>query len=78
MVPRASGSFDMLACSDALARSLGDAKTGLFSLEMWGGANLPSTAMRFLSEDPLGTPAPEQYATNRTSAKPCSVMCVLT
>ena len=44
-------SFDMLACSDALARRLGDAKTGLFSLEMWGGATF-DTAMRFLSEDP--------------------------
>jgi pyruvate carboxylase len=44
-------SFDMLACSDALARSVGDAKTGLFSLEMWGGATF-DTAMRFLSEDP--------------------------
>jgi pyruvate carboxylase len=41
----------MLACSDALARSVGDAKTGLFSLEMWGGATF-DTAMRFLSEDP--------------------------
>ncbi|MFM7556532.1 MAG: pyruvate carboxylase, partial [Verrucomicrobiota bacterium] len=44
-------SFDMLACSNALARSVGDAKTGLFSLEMWGGATF-DTAMRFLSEDP--------------------------
>ena len=44
-------SFDMLACSDALARSMGDAKSGLFSLEMWGGATF-DTAMRFLNEDP--------------------------
>ncbi len=44
-------SYDMLACADALARRLGDAKTGLFSLEMWGGATF-DTSMRFLSEDP--------------------------
>ena len=44
-------SYDMLACADALARRLGDAKTGLYSLEMWGGATF-DTAMRFLSEDP--------------------------
>jgi pyruvate carboxylase len=44
-------SYDMLACSDALARYVGDSKTGLFSLEMWGGATF-DTAMRFLSEDP--------------------------
>jgi pyruvate carboxylase len=43
--------YDMLACADALARRLGDARTGLFSLEMWGGATF-DTAMRFLSEDP--------------------------
>ena len=44
-------SYDMLACADALAHRLGDAKTGLFSLEMWGGATF-DTAMRFLDEDP--------------------------
>jgi pyruvate carboxylase len=44
-------SYDMLATADALARHLGDQKTGLFSLEMWGGATF-DTAMRFLSEDP--------------------------
>jgi pyruvate carboxylase len=44
-------SFDMLAVADALARRLGDQKTGLFSLEMWGGATF-DTAMRFLYEDP--------------------------
>ncbi len=44
-------SYDMLACADALAHRLGDAKTGLFSLEMWGGATF-DTAMRFLNEDP--------------------------
>jgi pyruvate carboxylase len=44
-------SFDMLACADAVARRLGDAKSGLFSLEMWGGATF-DTSMRFLSEDP--------------------------
>jgi pyruvate carboxylase len=44
-------SFDMLAVADALARRLGDQKTGLFSLEMWGGATF-DTAMRFLHEDP--------------------------
>ncbi len=44
-------SYDMIACADALAHRLGDAKTGLFSLEMWGGATFDS-AMRFLSEDP--------------------------
>ncbi len=44
-------SYDMLACADAMARRLGDAKTGLFSLEMWGGATF-DTAMRFLNEDP--------------------------
>ena len=44
-------SYDMLACADALAHRLGDARTGLFSLEMWGGATFDS-AMRFLNEDP--------------------------
>ncbi|MBI3878578.1 MAG: pyruvate carboxylase, partial [Verrucomicrobia bacterium] len=44
-------SFDMLACADALAHRVGDAKHGLFSLEMWGGATF-DTAMRFLKEDP--------------------------
>ena len=44
-------SYDMLACADALAHRLGDAKNGLFSLEMWGGATF-DTAMRFLNEDP--------------------------
>lgn len=44
-------SFDMLGCADAVAHRLGDAETGLFSLEMWGGATF-DTAMRFLSEDP--------------------------
>ena len=44
-------SYDMLACADAMARRLGDSKTGLFSMEMWGGATF-DTAMRFLSEDP--------------------------
>jgi pyruvate carboxylase len=43
--------FDMLACADALAHRLGDAHTGLFSLEMWGGATF-DTALRFLNEDP--------------------------
>ncbi len=43
--------FDMLACADAIARRLGDAKSGLFSLEMWGGATFDTT-MRFLWEDP--------------------------
>jgi pyruvate carboxylase len=42
---------DMLAVADALARRAGDARTGLFSLEMWGGATF-DTAMRFLNEDP--------------------------
>lgn len=44
-------SYDMLACADALAHRLGDARNGLFSLEMWGGATF-DTAMRFLNEDP--------------------------
>ncbi len=44
-------SYDMLAAADALARQLGDETTGLFSLEMWGGATF-DTAMRFLNEDP--------------------------
>ena len=44
-------SYDMLACADALARRLGDGRTGLYSLEMWGGATF-DTAMRFLNEDP--------------------------
>ncbi len=44
-------SYDMLACAEALAHRVGDARTGLFSLEMWGGATF-DTAMRFLSEDP--------------------------
>ena len=43
--------FDMLASACALARRLGALDTGLFSLEMWGGATFDS-AMRFLSEDP--------------------------
>ena len=42
---------DMLACAGALAHRLGDAKQGLFSLEMWGGATF-DTSMRFLAEDP--------------------------
>ena len=40
-------SYDMLAVADALARRA----SGLFSLEMWGGATF-DTAMRFLNEDP--------------------------
>jgi pyruvate carboxylase len=44
-------SYDMLACADGMARRFGDAKTGLYSLEMWGGATF-DTAMRFLNEDP--------------------------
>lgn len=44
-------SYDMLACAGPLARRLGAHDTGLFSLEMWGGATFDS-AMRFLSEDP--------------------------
>ncbi len=44
-------SYDMLAVADAMARRVGAEKTGLFSLEMWGGATF-DTAMRFLSEDP--------------------------
>ncbi|MDB6032115.1 MAG: pyruvate carboxylase [Verrucomicrobiales bacterium] len=43
--------YDMLAVADAVARRLGAEKTGLFSLEMWGGATF-DTAMRFLNEDP--------------------------
>jgi pyruvate carboxylase len=43
--------YDMLACAPILARRLGALDTGLFSLEMWGGATF-DTAMRFLSEDP--------------------------
>jgi pyruvate carboxylase len=43
--------YDMLACAAPLARRLGALETGLFSLEMWGGATF-DTAMRFLSEDP--------------------------
>jgi pyruvate carboxylase len=40
-------SYDMLACADAVAHRA----SGLFSLEMWGGATF-DTAMRFLNEDP--------------------------
>jgi pyruvate carboxylase len=43
--------YDMLACAASLARRLGALESGLFSLEMWGGATF-DTAMRFLSEDP--------------------------
>jgi pyruvate carboxylase len=43
--------YDMLTCAPPLARKLGALDTGLFSLEMWGGATFDS-AMRFLSEDP--------------------------
>jgi pyruvate carboxylase len=39
--------YDMLAAAGALAHEA----SGLFSLEMWGGATF-DTAMRFLSEDP--------------------------
>ncbi|HAV65456.1 MAG TPA: pyruvate carboxylase, partial [Verrucomicrobiales bacterium] len=39
--------YDMLAVADALTRRA----SGLFSLEMWGGATF-DTAMRFLHEDP--------------------------
>jgi pyruvate carboxylase len=39
--------YDMLAVADAVARQA----TGLFSLEMWGGATF-DTSMRFLQEDP--------------------------
>jgi pyruvate carboxylase len=42
---------DMLGCADFIAHHLGDAREGLFSMEMWGGATF-DTAMRFLSEDP--------------------------
>jgi pyruvate carboxylase len=42
---------DMLACAASLSRQVGSLDTGLFSLEMWGGATF-DTAMRFLSEDP--------------------------
>ena len=40
-------SFDMLAVSDFIARRA----SGLFSLEMWGGATF-DTCMRFLGECP--------------------------
>ncbi len=43
--------YDMLAAAAPLARHLGALETGLFSLEMWGGATF-DTAMRFLAEDP--------------------------
>ena len=43
--------YDMLACAGPLAHRLGSLETGLFSLEMWGGATF-DTAMRFLLEDP--------------------------
>ena len=43
--------YDMLADAAPLARHLGALETGLFSLEMWGGATF-DTAMRFLAEDP--------------------------
>jgi len=39
--------YDMLAVADALARRA----SGLFSLELWGGATF-DTSMRFLHEDP--------------------------
>jgi pyruvate carboxylase len=39
--------YDLLAISDAVAHSA----SGLFSLEMWGGATF-DTAMRFMQEDP--------------------------
>ncbi len=39
--------YDMLAIADATARM----QSGLFSIEMWGGATF-DTAMRFLQEDP--------------------------
>ncbi len=43
--------YDMLACATPMARRLGSAENGLFSMEMWGGATFDS-AMRFLNEDP--------------------------
>jgi pyruvate carboxylase len=43
--------YDLLACAAPVAHRLGALETGLFSLEMWGGATFDTT-MRFLSEDP--------------------------
>src|SRR5690606_33907755 len=40
-------SYDMLAVASAVAQEA----SGLFSLELWGGATF-DTAMRFLNEDP--------------------------
>jgi len=40
-------SYDMLACASSVAQHL----SGLYSLELWGGATF-DTAMRFLNEDP--------------------------
>jgi pyruvate carboxylase len=39
--------YDLLACADAVAHTA----SGLFSIEMWGGATFDA-AMRFLQEDP--------------------------
>ncbi len=44
-------SYDLLACAPGMARRLGALDSGLFSLEMWGGATFDTT-MRFLGEDP--------------------------
>jgi pyruvate carboxylase len=44
-------SYDLLACATQVSQALGSAESGLFSLEMWGGATF-DTAMRFLNEDP--------------------------
>jgi len=49
--------YDMLACAAPLARRLRRAGRRLVLPGMWGGATF-DTAMRFLSEDPLGTAAP--------------------
>ncbi|HEY0455386.1 MAG TPA: pyruvate carboxylase [Verrucomicrobiae bacterium] len=43
--------YDMLAVASFMARCFGNEQSGLFSLEMWGGATF-DTAMRFLNEDP--------------------------
>lgn len=43
--------YDMVACAAPVAHRLGAVQSGLFSLEMWGGATFDAS-MRFLSESP--------------------------
>jgi pyruvate carboxylase len=62
--------YDMLACAAPLARRLGALETGLFSLEMWGGATFDS-AMRFSTRIP-GNVCGSSARPSPTSVSRCS------